>query len=91
MESRAKIAGHAAHPMFIVFPLALFTMAVVLDIVFFVTGNPVFANAARAASTSFASMRHTLVDFRPCANAGARPAPYDHSMLPRRISSATVK
>jgi uncharacterized membrane protein len=46
MESRAKIAGHAAHPMFIVFPLGLFTMGVVLDIVYFATGDPVFANAA---------------------------------------------
>jgi uncharacterized membrane protein len=46
MESRAKIAGHAAHPIFIVFPLALFTMAVVLDIVYFATHDPVFANAA---------------------------------------------
>jgi uncharacterized membrane protein len=46
MESRAKIAGHAAHPMFIVFPLALFTMGVVLDIVYFATRDPIFANAA---------------------------------------------
>ena len=46
MESRAKIAGHAAHPMFIVFPLALFTMGVVLDIVYFATSDPTFAGAA---------------------------------------------
>jgi uncharacterized membrane protein len=42
MESRAKLAGHAIHPMLIVFPLALFTLSVVFDIVYFVTGDAVF-------------------------------------------------
>jgi uncharacterized membrane protein len=31
MESRAKLAGHAIHPMLIVFPLGLLTTAVVFD------------------------------------------------------------
>lgn len=33
MESRAKMFGHAIHPMLIVFPLGLFTVAVVFDII----------------------------------------------------------
>jgi uncharacterized membrane protein len=33
MESRAKVLGHAIHPMLIVFPLGLFTVAVVFDII----------------------------------------------------------
>ncbi|MBX5491616.1 MAG: DUF2231 domain-containing protein [Chloroflexi bacterium] len=39
MESRAKLAGHAIHPMLIVFPLGLLAMAVVFDIIYLFTGN----------------------------------------------------
>jgi uncharacterized membrane protein len=39
MESRAKLAGHAIHPMLIVFPLGLLGSAVVFDILFLVTGR----------------------------------------------------
>ncbi len=34
MESRAKLAGHAIHPMLIVFPLGLLATAVIFDIIF---------------------------------------------------------
>ena len=43
MESRAKLFGHPIHPMLIVLPLGLFTMAVISDIAFYVTGNGTFA------------------------------------------------
>ena len=46
MESRAKIAGHAAHPMLIVFPLGLLATAVIFDILRLATGNTGFAIAA---------------------------------------------
>ncbi len=46
MESRARLAGHAIHPMLIVFPLGLFAIALVFDIIYFITGNPVFATAS---------------------------------------------
>src|SRR5581483_3248423 len=46
MESRAKLAGHPIHPMLIVFPLGLLAMAVVFDIVHFVTGSAGAATAA---------------------------------------------
>jgi uncharacterized membrane protein len=46
MESRAKLAGHAIHPMLIVFPLGLLGMAVVFDILYWVTGNASLATAA---------------------------------------------
>jgi len=46
MESRAKIFGHAIHPMLIVFPLGLFVTAVVFDIVYLVTDRSGFAVAA---------------------------------------------
>lgn len=39
MESRAKLFGHPIHPMLIVIPLGLFVAAIVVDIVYLVTGN----------------------------------------------------
>ena len=46
MESRAKAAGHAIHPMLIVFPLGLFTTAVVFDIAYLITHRTGFTVAA---------------------------------------------
>ncbi len=40
MESRAKLFGHALHPMLIVFPLGLLSTAVVFDVIGLVTGGP---------------------------------------------------
>ena len=42
MESRVKLFGHPVHPMLIVFPIGLFATAVIFDIVYLATGNPVF-------------------------------------------------
>ena len=39
MESRAKLFGHAIHPILIVFPLGLLSTAVIFDVVYLVTGN----------------------------------------------------
>ena len=39
MESRAKVLGHAANPMLIVFPLGLLATAVIFDAVYLATGN----------------------------------------------------
>ena len=39
MESRAKLFGHAIHPILIVFPLGLLSTAVVFDIVYLLTGS----------------------------------------------------
>jgi uncharacterized membrane protein len=39
MESRAKLAGHAIHPMPIVFPLGLLATALVFDLLYMATGN----------------------------------------------------
>ncbi len=39
MESHAKLAGHAIHPMLIVFPLGLLATAVIFDLIYLVTGN----------------------------------------------------
>jgi len=41
MESRAKILGHAIHPILIVFPLGLLATAVAFDILFMIRGNPI--------------------------------------------------
>jgi len=46
MESRAKVLGHAIHPMLIPFPLGLLATAVVFDIVYLATDRPGFAVAA---------------------------------------------
>lgn len=42
MESRAKIAGHAAHALPIVFPLGLLATAVIFDVVYLLTDNSTF-------------------------------------------------
>jgi uncharacterized membrane protein len=39
MESKAKLFGHAIHPVMIVFPLGFLTGAVVFDVIYFFTGN----------------------------------------------------
>jgi uncharacterized membrane protein len=46
MESHAKVAGHAAHQMLIVFPLGLLATAVVFDVLQRITDNHGFATAS---------------------------------------------
>ncbi|HET6214175.1 MAG TPA: DUF2231 domain-containing protein [Micromonosporaceae bacterium] len=46
MQSRARLLGHAVHPMVIVFPLGLFATAVVFDACYLVTGRTGFTIAA---------------------------------------------
>src|ERR1044072_1636377 len=40
MESKAKIFGHAIHPILIVYPLGLLSAAVIFDVIYLITGNP---------------------------------------------------
>jgi uncharacterized membrane protein len=42
MESRIKFFGHPVHPIMVVYPLAMFSGAVIFDILNLVTANPVF-------------------------------------------------
>src|SRR5688500_12005934 len=46
MKSKARILGHAIHPIMIVFPLGLLTTAVVFDAIYLIWGNPEMANIA---------------------------------------------
>lgn len=46
MESRAKLFGHAIHPMLITFPIGLFVTAVVFDIMHLATGTALWASIA---------------------------------------------
>lgn len=46
MESRAKLFGHAIHPIMIVFPLGLLGASVVFDAVYLFWGNPMMAVVA---------------------------------------------
>jgi uncharacterized membrane protein len=46
MQSKAKILGHPAHPILIVFPLGLLSTAVVFDIIYLVTGSPNFVTVS---------------------------------------------
>ena len=46
MESRAKLFGHAIHPILIVFPLGLLATGVVFDAVYLIWGNPLMATVA---------------------------------------------
>ena len=46
MESRAKVLGHAIHPILIVFPLGLLATGVVFDVIYLIWGNPTMATVA---------------------------------------------
>jgi uncharacterized membrane protein len=46
MESRAKMFGHAIHPILIVYPLGLLSTAVIFDVIYLVTGNPTWATVS---------------------------------------------
>ncbi|MEV0155178.1 DUF2231 domain-containing protein [Micromonospora sp. NPDC050686] len=46
MESRAKAAGHAVHPVLIVFPLGLLVTAVIFDILYLITDRTGFQISA---------------------------------------------
>jgi uncharacterized membrane protein len=46
MESRARLFGHAIHPMLIVFPLGLLVTAVVFDLIYLFTRDESFATVA---------------------------------------------
>lgn len=46
MESRAKLFGHAIHPILIVYPLGLLSTAVVFDIIYLATGNSTWATVS---------------------------------------------
>lgn len=39
MESKARIFGHAIHPILIVYPLGLLSAGVIFDVIYLVTGN----------------------------------------------------
>ena len=46
MEGKARILGHSAHPILIVFPLGLLATAVIFDVIHMIWGNPVFATVS---------------------------------------------
>ncbi|HKR21707.1 MAG TPA: DUF2231 domain-containing protein [Pyrinomonadaceae bacterium] len=43
MESRAKLFGHAIHPILIVYPLGLLSTGVIFDVIYLITANPRWA------------------------------------------------
>jgi uncharacterized membrane protein len=46
MKARARFAGHAVHPMLIVFPLGLLGISVVFDIIHLITDEPTWGLVA---------------------------------------------
>jgi uncharacterized membrane protein len=46
MESRVKLFGHPVHPMLVVYPLGLLSMAVVFDILYLIFGNRLLPTAS---------------------------------------------
>src|ERR671919_543979 len=46
MESRVKLFGHPVHPMLIVYPLGLLSMAVIFDILYLIFGNRLLPTAS---------------------------------------------
>src|SRR5918997_895614 len=46
MESRAKLFGHAIHPILIVYPLGLLSAAVIFDVIYLLTANPTWTTVS---------------------------------------------
>ena len=46
MESKAKLFGHAIHPILIVYPLGLLSTGVIFDIIYLITSNPTWATVS---------------------------------------------
>jgi uncharacterized membrane protein len=46
MDARAKAAGHAMHPVLMVFPLGLLSTSVIFDVLYFVTDDERYASAS---------------------------------------------
>lgn len=46
MDYGAKALGHPIHPTLVVFPLGLFTTAIIFDIIGMLTGNPTWSHVA---------------------------------------------
>ena len=46
MESKAKIFGHAIHPIMIVYPLGLLSAAVIFDVIYLFTANPTWTTVS---------------------------------------------
>ena len=46
MESRAKLFGHAVHPILIVYPLGLLSAAVIFDVIYLATGNTTWSTVS---------------------------------------------
>ena len=46
MESKARIFGHAIHPILIVYPLGLLSAAVIFDVIYLVTANPTWTTVS---------------------------------------------
>ena len=46
MESKAKLFGHAIHPILIVYPLGLLSAAVVFDVIYLITLNPTWTTVS---------------------------------------------
>ena len=46
MESKAKMFGHAIHPILIVFPLGLLSTAAIFDVLYLITGNSTWSTVS---------------------------------------------
>ncbi len=46
MESRAKLFGHAIHPILVAFPIGLLSTAVVFDVIYLLTGSGRWADVS---------------------------------------------
>jgi len=46
MEARARLFGHAIHPILIVYPLGLLSAAVIFDVIYLVSGNPTWTTVS---------------------------------------------
>ena len=46
MESKARLFGHAIHPILIVYPLGLLSAAVIFDVIYLVTANPTWTTVS---------------------------------------------
>lgn len=80
MYSKARIAGHPIHPMLVVFPIALFTSTIALQLAYLGTRDPFYFRAAMVANIGGVLM----------ALAAVIPGAIDLYALPRPSQARTT-
>jgi uncharacterized membrane protein len=79
MRTPASVARHPIHPMLIAFPVVFFTLAPILDVIAFATGDPTwerlaFLDIAAGIATALAAAVPGFIDYLSLRGSAARTA-----------------